>query len=521
MRRSWAAAITAAVAAIYLLRLDRAAGLIVDDAWYILLARALAQGDGFKLISSATAQILPAVPPGFPMLLAPVFLIQPLFPDNLMLLKAISVGAMFGVGAVFYRYLVRERGSAATQAAGVAVVTVLTPAFVFLATSTVMAECVFTLAQLVTIVLLERTRRDAPAQWRGAAYAGVMAAAAMLTRTAGLAVVVAGALYLIKEKTWSRAVAFVAAAMLCLMPWLTYSAMHAPTAAERSDHGGPIAFAYADLLSMRRPGDPAAGRASAGDLPARVARNLVNVFGRDLGGVIVPVFFRGPNESGQEVVSLGGGAGLTAASMGSAPATVAITFGLGAIVLVGFAVALRRRVTSAELLVVVSIAMVVLTAGRTFRYVLPLAPFVWLYFFDGLRLITQRRDAVVRVAMLVLVVLQLQDHLQYIVIKARATPPPEWIADANEVDDLFTWMNRNLIDPGAVVTTNPGLVFLRTGRKTLVSEYPARNWPRWKASGVRYIVSVRTIDPPPAVLGFKTLYESPRRSLFVLEMSDQ
>lgn len=511
----------AAAAAIYGLRLDRAAGLIVDDAWYILLAKALAQGDGFKLVSSATAQILPAVPPGFPLVLAPVFLVSPQFPDNVLLLKAISVAAMFGVGVVFYRYLVRDRGIQPPQAAAVAAVTVLTPGFVFLATSTVMSECVFTLAQVATVVLLERSARgDAPAQWRGAAWAGVMAAATMLTRTAGVAVLVAGIFYLLKDRARRRAIAFAAAALVCLMPWLAYAALHAPTAVERADHGGPIAFAYSDLLAMRRPGDPAAGRASAGDLPARVGRNLVNVFGRDLGGVIVPVFFRGPDESGQEVVALGGGSGLLAASMGSAGATMVIAFGLSAIVLVGFAASLRQRVTSAEILVVLSVVMILLTSGRTFRYVLPLAPFLWMYFFDGLRLIALGRATVVRVAVVLLVMLQLQDHVQYILLKARATPPPEWLADAREVDDLLSWMNHNLLEPGAVASTNPGLVFLRTGRKTLVSEYPARNWPRWKASGVRYIVSLRTVAAPSTALGFKKLYDSPRRNLFVIELSD-
>ena len=47
------------------------AGLFTDDALFIVLAKSLAQGDGFRLISSTTP-ILPAYPPGFPMLLAPL-----------------------------------------------------------------------------------------------------------------------------------------------------------------------------------------------------------------------------------------------------------------------------------------------------------------------------------------------------------------------------------------------------------------------------------------------------------------
>lgn len=407
MTRALQTAAIIAVVAIYALRLDRVAGLVVDDAWYILLAKAIAQGDGFRLISSAVTPIMPVVPPGFPILLAPVFLVSAQFPGNVLLLKAVSIAAMIGAGAMFYRYLVRHRATPSGQAAAIALATMLTPGLVFLATSTVMAECVFTLAQIITIVVLERgTRGGTTSNRHGeAALAGVLAAVTVLIRTAGVAALAAGGLYLIAKRGWRPAAAFAAAALVCLVPWLAYAAAHAPTAAESAEHGGPIAFAYSDLLAMQRPGDPAAGRSTAGDVPARVARNIVNVFGRDLGGVFVPAFFRGPAESGQEVVALGGATGLIGASMGAAPVTMVVSLVLSAIVLVGFVVQLRRGLTAAELLVAITITMVLLVPGRTFRYLLPLAPFLWMYLVDGLRTVAIGRAAVVRVALICLIAL--------------------------------------------------------------------------------------------------------------------
>ena len=76
----------------------------------ILLAKALAGGDGYRLISSATTPVMPSVPPGFPAVLAPVFLIAPTFPDNLALLKLISIAAMAGVGAYMWIDFTRHRG---------------------------------------------------------------------------------------------------------------------------------------------------------------------------------------------------------------------------------------------------------------------------------------------------------------------------------------------------------------------------------------------------------------------------
>src|SRR5437868_2377050 len=53
---------------IYVLRLDRVAGLFVDDGWYIMLAKAMATGQGYTLINSPSSGILPLYPPGFPFL---------------------------------------------------------------------------------------------------------------------------------------------------------------------------------------------------------------------------------------------------------------------------------------------------------------------------------------------------------------------------------------------------------------------------------------------------------------------
>ena len=73
-------------------------------------------------------------------------------------------------------------------------------------------------------------------------------------------------------------------------------------------HGGTIAFSYFRLVAMKRPGDPRAGDIALPERVARGGRNLAGVFSRDIGGVVVPAFYRGPAESGQEVLSIVGGA---------------------------------------------------------------------------------------------------------------------------------------------------------------------------------------------------------------------
>src|SRR5262245_2868476 len=94
---------------IYILRFDHAFGLMIDDAWYLLLAKSLATGQGYQLINSPTPGILPLYPPGYPFLLSIFYRLSPSFPDNIWLLKSLSVAAMLGMGVLTYRYLIRTR----------------------------------------------------------------------------------------------------------------------------------------------------------------------------------------------------------------------------------------------------------------------------------------------------------------------------------------------------------------------------------------------------------------------------
>src|SRR5262249_7274387 len=83
-----------------------------------------------------------STPPGFPVLLSLVFRIAPCFPENVPLLKAVSILAMAGVALLTMQHCRRDQGLTSFTAWAIALATAVHPAFVFLATSTVMSECV-------------------------------------------------------------------------------------------------------------------------------------------------------------------------------------------------------------------------------------------------------------------------------------------------------------------------------------------------------------------------------------------
>ena len=59
-----------------------------------------------------------------------------------------------------------------------------------------------------------------------------------------------------------------------------------------------------------------------------------------------------------------------------------ISFALSAIGLFGYAIAARTQLTVAVLLVPISLAITVAVPYQTFRYVLPLAPFLFFYLLE-------------------------------------------------------------------------------------------------------------------------------------------
>ena len=147
----------------------------------------------------------------------------------------------------------------------------LLPTFVFLATSTVMADVSFTLAQLGVVLAIERLVAAQPGRdtTRGVAAAAAITVATLLLRAAGVAAITAAAVYIATRKGLRLAALFTILTGAGYAPWLLYSAAHLPSAEERIGHGS-WTYRYSELLRMRHGGEPSSGYVTFGELPARV-----------------------------------------------------------------------------------------------------------------------------------------------------------------------------------------------------------------------------------------------------------
>jgi hypothetical protein len=494
---------------IYVLRLDHVVGMVIDDAWYVMLAKALAEGRGYWLVNAPLDRILPGYPPGFPMLLSLIFRVRPDFPDNVWLLKSVSIAAMLGAALLSYFYLHRLRQQPRHLAALTSLGIATTPALVFLATSTVMSECVFTLAQLGVVVVGHRAIDASPDRGtRHAVLAGVLGAATVLVRSVGIGVVAAVGLCLLKERKWKQLSAFTIAVAIVLGPWLLYARAHAPTRQHQEIHRGSLVYGYGDQFWMRFAGSASSGRVTIAELPERVATNVYDVGSRSFVGIFGSILLRDAEDSGEEVVFLGRQVGWTFIGFGALPQTIAVSCVLGILVLWGFVRTVRERWTVAEFLVPISLTITLLWPFWSFRFVLPLTPFLFLYLAKGLT-----HAAAARIGLLVIISLNLYDHAGYIA-RLRSDPVKvDWIAHFQELDTTLDWMKAHL-DPGAVVAaTNPAIVHLRTGHKTITLDRVTEPWSVWRDRGARYIACLVSYELPGAGQGPHTLLYQSRPEL--------
>ena len=82
-------------------------GIYHDDGIYVCTAKALAQGQGYRLINLPGLPVQTKYPIIYPALLALVWKIWPVFPDNLVLMQWLTLLAGAAAVGLSYLYLIR------------------------------------------------------------------------------------------------------------------------------------------------------------------------------------------------------------------------------------------------------------------------------------------------------------------------------------------------------------------------------------------------------------------------------
>lgn len=243
-------------------------GGFYDDALYVILAKSLATGQGYRNLNLPGAPFATHYPPGYPLFLALLWKLGPAFPANLALFK-LANAAFLAVAAGFAYRLGRERFGLSAPAALIATAagTATTPALYL--SSMVLSETMFLALTLPYLAWAERVTGD-KRNFHSALALGACAGLLFLVRSQAIAIVVAIAFVYAVRRRWREGAAAVGAAVVVILPWLMWTAAHDGNvpALMRGDYGSYFAW-YVEGLRER----------GAGMVLETLRRNVPDMFG--------------------------------------------------------------------------------------------------------------------------------------------------------------------------------------------------------------------------------------------------
>jgi hypothetical protein len=217
------------VAAVYLVLLQApAAGTFHDDGLYVVTAKALAEGQGYRIIS------LPGEPPQtkypvlFPWLVSLVWHLNSSFPANLPWLRLVPLLATLAWLALSWP-LLRRLGASRTQASVIVLLTAVSPWVAFLSTA-LMAETLFALFLTAGLLTMTRAWKDAGTRI-DPLIAGFLFGAAVLTRIAGIAPAAAAVAVFVAKRRWMSAAQCLVGSAVVIAPWFWWVSHQQPAAA--------------------------------------------------------------------------------------------------------------------------------------------------------------------------------------------------------------------------------------------------------------------------------------------------
>jgi hypothetical protein len=188
-----------------------------DDGIYVVTAKALATGQGYRIISLPYEPAQTKYPPLYALLLSLIWRVHSQFPQNLPWMLMLSIAATLGFLTATWRYLVTQGYATSWQALIVIAMTGLNAWTIVFATSLV-SEMPYAMLSVLALFLAERYEKESRG-WIAGLVLGVIIGLAFLTRSSGISLVIAVAAYFAVRRLWSRALLPVVVSSLFVLGW--------------------------------------------------------------------------------------------------------------------------------------------------------------------------------------------------------------------------------------------------------------------------------------------------------------
>ena len=462
-------------------------GAYHDDAIYVATARALATGQGYRIISLPHEPAQTKYPPFYPFLLSLIWRVNPEFPLNVTAMMLLSVIIAMAFLELTRRYLVAHGYANRWQALIVVALTALNWRTMILATS-VYSEMLFSLLAVAGLHLAEQKEKDRYKRVSGLAL-GVVIGLTFLTRSSGIALLLSVAAYYALTKQWRRALLPVGVGSLFVVGWIAWSALNRTNAQFANveyytSYLGHLNQVISDMQAQ-------SGSSRVGVFLSIAVQNFV-------GGILisVPLISSG--------LSYGSFSGLSGYVLGLALCGAFLNLLL---IAMEFIRTMAERVRLLHIYIVACLLLYLFwLPGVSYdRFLMPLLPFLLLFLVSGLgRLASKARNSLISatssklihgtvLALVVAVVsgMSLYGYTSGAISSLRSLE--ESAARASEDLTAINWINEHTDPSDTLVCYRDPKYFLYTGHKA-VRSFPMTEGFSWEEDEVSMEKLMREIS---------------------------
>ena len=193
-----------------------------DDSLYVTTAKALASGQGYRIISLPYEPAATKYPPLYPFLLSLVWRISSQFPGNINAMVALTAVGTLMFLAITWLYLVRHAYATNWQALLVVAMTAINWRVVIYATG-IYSEMIYATLSVAALFLAERLDSKLKG-WNTRLALGLLMGLAFLSRGTGVGLLMAVAVYFVMRRKTRRAVLPLSVAGLFVVGWFAWCA---------------------------------------------------------------------------------------------------------------------------------------------------------------------------------------------------------------------------------------------------------------------------------------------------------
>lgn len=207
-------------------------GVFHDDARYLLLARSIAQGTGYRFVFVPGLPAGTHFPPAFPLVLAALWKVAPAFPASVIFFKLLNAFMLALAALMTYVFARARAGLGPWAAVGIALVFAGSVPELFI-DSVLFSEPFFIAGMLGALTVAELVvQRPAPDGRAASTLATVAVAAGLaigavtMIRTIGIALGAGAAITLVMRRQWRDFALVMAGIALFVVPWQLWTMRH-------------------------------------------------------------------------------------------------------------------------------------------------------------------------------------------------------------------------------------------------------------------------------------------------------